>query len=310
MEFLLRTRHPELKLQFQRFSTGGGTFKTGLENLDTWLDGFRPSVVFLNYGGNDADAGQDGLAAFKDSMERCVARTKARGARVVLITPQAADVRRSGAVAAARRALYAETMLSYGRERGWTVIDTHHPLLAVQWIGQQGDPGFSILRDSIHLTPPAYVAWGFLLFDRLDLPFARSAATLTADGEVKATENCEVRDVRSEDGALTFIRADKVLPILPPSPLPSRLSVPLEAHSRYLLTVTGLEPGSDYEIRCLGRPIGTVNGAALATGVNLNTLLLDQKHDAPWAGLSRAIWDGYAAHRVGQTQWRFEIRKK
>ena len=34
MEFLLRTRHPELQLSFKKFSTGGGTFATGVLNLD------------------------------------------------------------------------------------------------------------------------------------------------------------------------------------------------------------------------------------------------------------------------------------
>src|SRR5687768_8525670 len=54
MEFLLRTRHPELQLSFKKFSTGGGTFATGVQNLDKWLADFQPTVVFLNYGGNDA----------------------------------------------------------------------------------------------------------------------------------------------------------------------------------------------------------------------------------------------------------------
>lgn len=53
-----------------------------------------------------------------------------------------------------------------------------------------------------------------------------------------ATENCAIRDVESSAGVLSFTRRDQVLPILPP-----RLSAPLEAHSRYLLAVTGLEPG-------------------------------------------------------------------
>src|SRR5947209_9094016 len=57
MEFLLRTRNPDVHLTFQKFSTGGGTFATGVEKLDGWLADFKPTVVFLTYGGNDADAG-------------------------------------------------------------------------------------------------------------------------------------------------------------------------------------------------------------------------------------------------------------
>ena len=68
VEFLLRTRHPGLGLRFRRFSTGGGTFATGLEHLGGWLDEFRPTVVVFNYCGNDAGAGRRGLARFIDDM--------------------------------------------------------------------------------------------------------------------------------------------------------------------------------------------------------------------------------------------------
>jgi lysophospholipase L1-like esterase len=308
VEFLLRTRHPGLDLQFRRFTTGGGTFATGLEHLDEWLDDFRPTIVFFNYGGNDAAAGQEGLPRFLDTMERCVARARAQGARVVLITPQSADVRRSGAQAAARRTLYAETMLAYGRGRDWTVLDVHHPLDAMQTANQRDDPTYTILKDTIHLTDAAYVGWGFFLYDRLDLPFVRSAATLTADGDVTATENCAIRDVEAGPDVLSFARLDEVLPILPPGPLPPRLSVPLEAHSRYLLTITGLVPG-EYEIRCDGRSIGAADAETLAVGVNLNSLLLDGDHEAPWGGLAQAVWDGRMPGGISRTRWRFEVRK-
>ncbi len=301
VEFLLRIHHPGRGLQFRRFTTGGGTFATGLESLKGWLDEFRPTV------GNDAGAGREGLARFKDTMERCVAEAREHGARVLLVTPQAADVRRSGAEAAARRTLYAETMLAFGRERGWTVIDVHHPLEAMQRANERDEPAYTILKDTIHLTDAAYVGWGFFAYDRLDLPLTRSDAVLTAAGQVTAAEHCEIRDVVSDEGGVTFTRIDEVLPILPPSPLPPRLSVPLEAQSRYLLKVTGLATG-DYEIKCEGQPIGTVDAGTLAVGVNLNSLLLDGQRDAPWRSLTQAIWEGKRLDEIGKTRWRFEVR--
>ena len=103
----------------ERFTTGGGTFATGLEHLDEWLDEFRPTVVVFNYGGNDAGAGREGLARVQGQHGRGAStRAEGAGARVILVTPQAADVRKSGAEAAAKRTLYAETMLAFGRERG------------------------------------------------------------------------------------------------------------------------------------------------------------------------------------------------
>jgi hypothetical protein len=309
VEFLLRTRHPELSLKFRSFTTGGGTFKTGLEHLDAWLDEYRPTVVVFNYGGNDSGAGPMGLPAFLDTMERCVSKARGRGARVALLTPQAADPRRSGPEAAAKRTLYAETMLTYGRRRGWTVVDVHHPLGLLQEANEKADPSYTILKDSIHLTDPAYVAWGFYFYDRLDLPFARSGAVLTAGGRVVVHENCAIRDVSAGEDSLSFTRIDEVLPILPPGPLPPRLSVPLEAHSRYLLKVVGLSPG-EYEIRCDERPIGVASAGVLGVGVNLNTLLLDGDREAPWASLANDLWEGRGLEQVGRRRWRFEVRKK
>jgi hypothetical protein len=40
MEFLLRTRHPQLELSFKKCSTGGGTFGTGLQESRQVARGF------------------------------------------------------------------------------------------------------------------------------------------------------------------------------------------------------------------------------------------------------------------------------
>ncbi len=308
-EFLLQTRHPELDLKFQRFTTGGGTFATGLEHLDEWLSEFDPTVVVFNYGGNDAGAGRKGLAQFHKNMDDCIEKVQDSGARVILVTPQAADVRRSGAQPAANRTLYAESMLSLGRQRGLTVIDVHHPLDLLQRAGEQADADYTILKDKIHLTNPAYVAWGYFFYDALNLPLVRSEAVLSADGEVLATENCEIANVNSGENSIAFTRLDQVLPILPPGPLPPRLYVPLESHSLYRLSVTGFESGA-YEIRCEGQILGVADADALGVGVNLNALLLESGKPAPWDDLAQSVWEGKDLNLIGKTRWKFEIRKR
>jgi lysophospholipase L1-like esterase len=309
MEFLLRTRHPELKLAFKRYSTGGGTFATGLQNLDKWLADGKPTVVFFNYGTNDAAAAEKGLPALKDNIEKCVSKAKATGARVMLLTPQAADARKSGDVAAKRREMYAEAMLQFAKDKGWPpVLDVFHPLAELQTKGQKDDDSYTILRDTIHLTNPAYIAWGFLLYERLNPILRESSASLTADGKVTETKRCRIEDVKSANGTLTFSRLDEVLPILPPGPLPPRQHVPLEKWSKYWLQIAGL-PSGDFEIRCQNKRIGIATSAALAQGVNLNSLLLDSKEAAPWEALASQIWEGKELEQVGKTRWRFEISK-
>lgn len=85
--------------------------------------------------------------------------------------------------------------------------------------------------------------------------------------------------------------------------------MPLEKFSAYLLQVTGLPEGK-YEIRCEDKPIGTTDAKALAAGVNLNALLLESKQPAPWLGLTKELWAGKALDQIGQTKWRFDVRRQ
>jgi hypothetical protein len=91
--------------------------------------------------------------------------------------------------------------------------------------------------------------------------------------------------------------------------LPTRYSVPIEAHSRYLLQVTGLAAGR-YEIRCDGRVLATVGSDELSVGVNINSLLLDAARVPPWWRVAWEIWGGHSRGVVGYTKLRFEVRMK
>jgi lysophospholipase L1-like esterase len=308
MEFLLRTRHPELHLTFKKFSTGGGTFATGVQKLDSWLADFPPTVVVFNYGSNDAGAGAKGLPQMKQNIEKCVAKAQAAGARVIFSAHQPTDLRKSDPAGAERRRLYAETVLAFAKEKGWPAVDVYHPLEAMQKGAQAADPAYTILIDRIHLTPAAYIAWAFFLYEGLHLPGGESAATLTAVGGVTATTGCKISDLKASAGGLSFVREDAVLPILPPGPLPPRRFVPLEKLSPYRLAIADLPPGT-YQITCEGKPLGSADAKELARGVNLNTLLLDAKQPAPWEALARQVWDGKDLGQIGATRWRFEVSK-
>ncbi len=196
MEFLLRTRHPELKLTFFRGTTGGGTFATGVKNLPVWLGDFKPTVVLFNYGGNDAAAGPKGIPQFELNMQKCFDIVRDSGARALFMTPQSADVRVSGQLAFELRRSYSDLMLSFGREKGWTIYDTHHPLETYQLDSRKAIPDFTINKDRIHLNDSAYVEWGFCLYDQMSPPAVESSAELSADGRVVTSKNCTISRAR------------------------------------------------------------------------------------------------------------------
>jgi len=306
IQFLLSTRHPELKVRSTRHTAA--TFAQGLDKVDQWLADSKPTIVIFNFGGNDANGGEKGLPGFKANIDKMVAKVKDAGARPILMTHQSGDVRKAAQEALARRKLYAEELIAHAREKSYPVIDTHHPLEDLQAAGQKEDEAYTILKDSIHLTDAAYIAWGYYLYERCHPPARESAATLTAKGEVAASTRCKIGDVKADVDGLSFTRADEVLPILPPIALPPRRHVPLEKLSPYLLKVTGL-PAGNYEIRVEGKPVGTVEAKALAEGVNLNSVLLDSKHPAPWEALAKDLWVGKQVDQVGKTVWKFEVRR-
>jgi lysophospholipase L1-like esterase len=314
IQFLLRTRHPEMKLAFKSYTTGGGTFATGLGKLDpwfspAWLDDFKPTVVLFNYGSNDAGAGEKGLPGFKANLSACIEQVTRRSARSILMTPQAADVRKAGEAPAARRQFYAETMLAFSKEKGWPIVDVFHPLDQLQKNAQADDDKFTILKDTIHLTDAGYVAWGYFLYERLGLAAPTSRAILTARGEIVKTEGCRLADVKVTPAGLTFTRRDAVLPILPPVALPPRKHVPLEQLSGYLLSVTDL-PAGKYTVSCEGKQLGTATEKELAAGVNLNSLLLDSGNKAPWEAVAKEWWQGKNLEQIGATAWSFEVARQ
>lgn len=310
MEFLLATRHTELQLTFGRFTTGGGTFATGVQKMDEWLKPFSPTIVFFNYGGNDANAGEKGLPQFRKNIDDAVAKAKSHGAtRVILLTPQSSDTRKSGVEPAARRTLYADTLIEVGKDKNWPVVDVHRPLENLQAKGQKADEKFTILVDKIHLTTPAYIAWGFYQYDRLNPPAHESSASLSASGQVTETKRCRIENVKASDAGLSFTRIDEIIPILPPEKLPPRDLVPLERLSPYRLKITGLAEG-EYTIACEGTILGNASGRSLAMGVNLNSLLLDSGAETPWTKLATEWWNGKALDQIGRTRWTFEVRRK
>lgn len=337
MEFLLRTRHPELKLSFEREGIGGGTFSTALKEMDEILAGLKPTVVLFNFGGNDATKGDKGVDGFKAAMKAALDKVKAHGARSMLMTPQPGDERLAG-----KRndnlEPYAEAMMAFAKEQNVPGIDTHHPLELMFEAAVKDEPNYTINKDKIHLTDSGYVAWAYFLYEALHAPVAESRVELSRDGTVVKTQRCKVSNVSASRGALSFTREDEILPLLPPSPLPAtsqaapartllpptspaleysqkhgsdlppRKHCPMEQESRYVLKIAGLDAAS-YDISVDGQPLGRVTAEQLAAGVNLNTVLLDSGNKAPWADLVLEIWRGKGLDKIGKTRFSFEIRK-
>jgi lysophospholipase L1-like esterase len=140
-----------------------------LERLDRALHTVKPTVVLACYGMNDGiyhPSDPARLAAFTDGLRIFIAKVRATGARLVLITPPVFDpLPLKGKVVPATAAEFGYGHFFEGYDGvlaefaaaevalhidGVTVIDLHTPMAAALAAHRLQDPAFSFAQDGVH----------------------------------------------------------------------------------------------------------------------------------------------------------------
>ena len=71
-------------------------------------------------------------------------------------------------------------MLGLARERRLPVIDLLHPMLEVQRLAKEKDPGFTMIPDTVHPDPVGHLVMAYLAMRRIEAP--RSVGEIVVDG--------------------------------------------------------------------------------------------------------------------------------
>ena len=140
-----------------------------LERLDRALAAVKPDLVLACYGMNDGiyhPASPETRAAFNAGLHQLIAKVRATGARLVLITPPVFDpqpIRERTQPAGAADYGYAHPYAGYDtvlaefaamerslHEPGVTVVDLHTPMAAALAAQRAGDPAFAFTTDGVH----------------------------------------------------------------------------------------------------------------------------------------------------------------
>ena len=140
-----------------------------LERLDRALKVVKPAVVLACYGMNDGiyhPSDPARLAAFTDGLRIFIAKVRAAGAQLVLITPPVFDplpVKAKVVPAGAAEFGYSQPFDGYDsvlaefasaevalQGEGVTVIDLHTPMAAALATHRLQDPAFSFAKDGVH----------------------------------------------------------------------------------------------------------------------------------------------------------------
>lgn len=305
-------RYPKLKFAFRNSGVGGHTIPSTLARFDYDVAGWKPTVVSVELGMNDA--GGTPTDKFVANMGTMVERIRAAGARpVVLSASPVNDGMGSGKFAArnARLDEYATALKGFCEKEKVPYADQFHALVEV-WARNKQDPkGVNLTGDAVHPGAPGQLMMSAALLKALGAEGFVSEATLDAAGIVTSAKGCAITNTKADGGTLSFDRLDESLPF--PIPDNARAILPIAPDvlelSRYTLKVTGLRDG-DYALTINGAACGTLSAKALAAGVNLTTLPADPKATTPnpIAAQGSAVLAAVAAKEGLVGKWRAASR--
>ncbi len=183
---------------------------TPYEHLMEDITKAAPTVVFLAYGGVEAQEGQAGVAHFKDGLNKLIDKIESLGARTVLLstipvvspdTSQRIDARN------ADLELYSKAISDVASQRGKQFIDIYTPVLNTS---KKAD----IIENTVHLNETGYFYLADVLEKALGLSNDRETSTITIGKPAPYSSNVKIlTDSKDNNVIARFVAADKFLPL-------------------------------------------------------------------------------------------------
>lgn len=277
VELSVRLRHPEWSLTFINAGIGGNTVEDALERLDVDVLAHQPTVVFVNFGMNDASFpdGSSG-AAFEKNMTTLLDRlAKAKVRRVVWLdtTPYDTSVGAGNAFNRRRVARITELLefaKKTGAERELPVVPVNDAVTRAITSWKAAKRAENLMPDRIHPGPTLHgvMAAEVLSTVGFDVTPARvkvvvregAAFVEGADGGVPLVDGRLELDLSGVKAPLPFVaNADAKL-------LDSKALLSL---APLMVSVSGLAPKQRYLLRAGTLEVGRFTGAQLSAGVDV-----------------------------------------
>lgn len=277
VELSVRLRHPEWSVTFINAGIGGNTVEDALERLDVDVLAQQPTVVFVNFGMNDASfpEGSSG-AAFEKNMTTLLDRlAKAKVRRVVWLDTTPYDTSVGAGNAFNRRRVARITELvefakTLGAERELPVVPVNDAVTRAITAWKAGKRTENLMPDRIHPGPTLHgvMAAEVLSTVGFDVTPARVKAVVR-DGAAFV----EGRDagVPLVDGRLELDLSS----VKPPLPFVANAdaklldSKALLALGALTVSIAGLPPKQRYLVRAGSVEVGRFTGAQLSAGVDV-----------------------------------------
>ncbi len=277
IEVAVRLRHPEWSLTFINAGVGGNTVKDGLERLDVDVLAHKPTVVFVNFGMNDAsypDGSSD--AAFEKNMGTLLDRlAKAKVRQVVWLDPTPYDTSVGQPSPFNRHRVtrlgeFVEVAKTLGAERSLPVVPLNDAVTRAIASWRAAKRGENLMPDRIH---PGTVLHGVMASTVLE---TLGVDLTTPKVQVSLAGN-ELR-VAGQDGGVAWSGDRPVtVELTTRAPLPfvtqadaKLLDDPtLVAQGSLVVSFAGLPPRQRFVLKAGTLEVGHFTGAQLGAGVDV-----------------------------------------
>ena len=330
LDWLIRTRQPDSDISLMNLGLASETVSGLSEPHHPWprpgvhervqrvLEKAKPTTVFICYGMNDgiyAPFDEARFQAYQSAMTELVAKCKAAGARVVILTPPPFDAPSvtarmlpAGGGDYGYMSPFAEYDTVITRYGEWLlgtvgladkVIDLHAPVAAALQSWRAGHPGWRS-GDGVHCVASVHWLFAMLIAESIGLP-----------AEVAALP----KPVIDTEGAHTWTFSSPA-PIPPPADeTPGFLAAAGFSRAINRLRVTIPAPASAaWRLEENGKLLAVLTGDKLASGIDLTslpglTLNLDAARALPVAlsrhALVSGAWREHCGHTRPQTDRNF-----
>lgn len=265
LELALTTRWPTRNVTFRNIGWSGDNVfgdarsyftnpPTPYELLMKQITDAKPTVVFVAYGGVEAQEGEAGLAHFNEGLNKLLDKIGELGAKAVLLSPIPVL---SSTNAAARNAMlqrYAAATATTAAERGARYVDVFNPMLEIQ-------EKTKITDNDIHLDETGYYHLALALEKGLGLS-ARQENISIIFSKQNVASSMSAKILGGGNSGLKFRIEENYLPLSPPN-------ADNPGVSERRLQITGLKKGF-YALTSDGTQVAAASAAQWAAGVNIH----------------------------------------
>jgi lysophospholipase L1-like esterase len=270
LELALTTRWPGRNVTFRNLGwTGDNVWgearstytnpPTPYQHLMTQITNAQPTLVFVAYGGVEAQEGASGLPRFKEGLTKLLDKIDSLGAKSILLSPIPVMYEDTSAHVAKRNAdleLYASAIAKMATERGKQFIDIYAPI-------SEFSKKNAVLENGVHLNELGYYYLASVLEKNLGLePQSQPVSITVTKNAAEAAGPAKIIASDPKNATLQFSIDERFLPL----PLPAT-EIPLTANAPQL-KITGLKKGF-YALTTENQQVITASAQKWAEGIAL-----------------------------------------